>query len=144
MSLWLQYGLCPLTRCVAELHTYLCVAFLPHIAKVCEKCVNFEWIFLYKPCMCLQRHPGEKMLGVLPRISIEFKSTYTATATKEYDMVSQSFFSRVVLCCCAVLSACEPIHLLTVRVTQALNHAPVEFQKTKCVPGNQMFEYLHR
>ena len=30
---------------------YLCVAFLPHIAKVCEKFVNFEWIFLYEPCM---------------------------------------------------------------------------------------------
>ena len=29
---------------------YLCVAFLPHIAKVCEKFVSFEWIFLYKPC----------------------------------------------------------------------------------------------
>ena len=28
---------------------YLRVAFLPHIAKVCEKFVNFEWIFLYKP-----------------------------------------------------------------------------------------------
>ena len=28
---------------------YLHVAFLPHIAKVCEKCVNFEWIFLYEP-----------------------------------------------------------------------------------------------
>ena len=24
--------------------TYLHVAFLHHIAKVCEKCVNFEWI----------------------------------------------------------------------------------------------------
>ena len=30
---------------------YLCVAFLPHIAKVCEKFVNFEWIFLYEPCL---------------------------------------------------------------------------------------------
>ena len=29
---------------------YLCVAFLRHIAKVCEKFVNFEWIFRYKPC----------------------------------------------------------------------------------------------
>ena len=29
---------------------YLCVSFLPHIAKVCEKFVNFEWIFLYEPC----------------------------------------------------------------------------------------------
>ena len=29
---------------------YLCVAFLPHIAKVCEKFVNFKWIFLYEPC----------------------------------------------------------------------------------------------
>ncbi len=27
---------------------YLHVAFLPHIAKVCEKFVNFEWIFLYE------------------------------------------------------------------------------------------------
>ena len=26
------------------------VAFLPHIAKICEKFVNFEWIFLYEPC----------------------------------------------------------------------------------------------
>ena len=28
-----------------------CVAFLPHIAKFCEKFVNFEWIFLYEPCL---------------------------------------------------------------------------------------------
>ena len=77
----------------------LCWLLCGHFAEV-----HVDWACW---CMCLQRHPGEKMLGVLPRISIEFKSTYTATATKEYDMVSQSFFSRVVLCCWAVLSACE-------------------------------------
>ena len=34
---------------------YLCVAFLPHIAKVCEKFVNFEWIFLYEPWKMMMR-----------------------------------------------------------------------------------------
>ena len=29
---------------------YPCVAFPCHIAKVCEKCVNSERIFLYEPC----------------------------------------------------------------------------------------------
>ena len=29
--------------------SYLKKYFLPHIAKVCEKFVNFEWIFLYEP-----------------------------------------------------------------------------------------------
>ena len=30
---------------------YLRVAVLPHIAKVCEKFMNFERIFLYEPCV---------------------------------------------------------------------------------------------
>ena len=30
---------------------YLCVAFLRHIAKVCEKFVNLERIFLYEPSL---------------------------------------------------------------------------------------------
>ena len=29
---------------------YLHDAFLYHVAKVCEKFVSFEWIFLYEPC----------------------------------------------------------------------------------------------
>ena len=36
---------------------YLCVAFLPRIAKVSEKCVNFEWIFLYEPCIKCDHMP---------------------------------------------------------------------------------------
>ena len=33
---------------------YLHVAFLPHIAKVCEKFMNFEWIFCTNPvCVCV-------------------------------------------------------------------------------------------
>ena len=38
------YWMC---RCVA----YLCVAFPRHIAKVCEKFVNYEEKNLYKPCL---------------------------------------------------------------------------------------------
>ena len=30
--------------------SHLCVAFPCHVAKVCEKFVSFEWIFLYEPC----------------------------------------------------------------------------------------------
>ena len=30
--------------------SHLCVAFPCHIAKVCEKFVNFKRIFLYEPC----------------------------------------------------------------------------------------------
>ena len=33
---------------------YLHVAFPCHIAEVCEKFVNFEWIFLYAPCWLWQ------------------------------------------------------------------------------------------
>ena len=38
---------------------YLCVVFLPHIAKLCEKFVNFEWIFLYEPCCICFLLPGK-------------------------------------------------------------------------------------
>ena len=32
---------------------YLHIAFPCHSAKVCEKFVNFEWIFLDKPCIIM-------------------------------------------------------------------------------------------
>ncbi|KAL8610919.1 Cleft lip and palate transmembrane protein 1 like protein [Nucella lapillus] len=41
----------------------------------------------------IQRVPGEKMLGVLPRIKMEFKSTYTSSATKQYDMMAFRYLS---------------------------------------------------
>ena len=44
---------------------YLCVAFPCHIAKVCEKFVNFKKIFLYEPCTDTSRHdiPGQISLA---------------------------------------------------------------------------------
>ena len=56
---------------------YLRAAFLPHVAKVCEKFANFEWIFLYKPwiyiliiidCFYISLHwsrPTVRMLHVI-------------------------------------------------------------------------------
>ncbi|XP_076464340.1 putative lipid scramblase CLPTM1 [Babylonia areolata] len=43
----------------------------------------------------IQRFPGEKMLGVLPKVKVEFKSTYTASATKQYDMLAFRYLSWV-------------------------------------------------
>ena len=43
---------------------YLCVAFPCQIAKVCDKFVNFERIFLYEPCFKIRRN-GRRYQHVL-------------------------------------------------------------------------------
>ncbi|KAK7493479.1 hypothetical protein BaRGS_00015379 [Batillaria attramentaria] len=41
----------------------------------------------------IETFPGEKMFGVIPRVSVAFKSTYTETPTKEYDRLAFRYLS---------------------------------------------------
>ena len=80
--------------CVAVLRSYL----------LCLMAI--VWLFVS------QRYPGERMLGVLPRVTIEFKSTYTASITKQYDMVSQNNFILLLSVVVFVSFLCVKIHVL--------------------------------
>ncbi|KAK7104349.1 putative lipid scramblase CLPTM1 [Littorina saxatilis] len=50
-------------------------------------------IWKIKKVVNIERHPGETWFGVIPRVSIEYKTTYTESATKQYDLLAFKYLS---------------------------------------------------